>query len=94
MNLMSSTRAAESTDFDRAAILGRIEHVLAEKVRPDLSTDGGDIELVGIDSDRIVQVRLTGACQGCSASVVTLSMRVESILKAEIPEIRFVEAVL
>jgi Fe-S cluster biogenesis protein NfuA len=49
---------------------------------------------VGIDPDHIVQVRLTGACQGCSSSVMTMSMRVEATLKAQIPEIRFLEAVL
>ncbi len=67
--------------------------MLDEQVRPDLRADGGDIVLVGIDPDNIVQVRLTGACQGCSSSVVTLSMRVEATLKAQIPEIRFLEAV-
>jgi Fe-S cluster biogenesis protein NfuA len=71
----------------------RIERVLEEQVRPDLQSDGGGIELVGIDQDRIVQVRLTGACQGCSSSIITLSMRVEATLKAAVPEIRFVEAV-
>ena len=40
-----------------------------------------------------LQVRLTGACQGCSSAIVTLTMRVESTLKAAVPEIRFVEAV-
>ena len=74
-------------------ILDRIRRVLDEQVRPDLQTDGGGIDLVGMDADRIVQVRLTGACQGCSSSVMTLTMRVESILKAAVPEIRFVEAV-
>jgi Fe-S cluster biogenesis protein NfuA len=78
----------------RAELLERIERVFDEQVRPDLRTDGGDIVLVGIDSDNIVQVRLTGACQGCSSSVVTMSMRVEATLKAQIPEIRFLEAVL
>jgi Fe-S cluster biogenesis protein NfuA len=71
----------------------RIERILEERVRPDLESDGGGIELVGIDEDRIVQVRLTGACQGCSSSLITLTMRVESTLKAGVPEIRFVEAV-
>ncbi len=71
----------------------RIERVLDEQVRPDLQSDGGGIELVGIDTDRIVQVRLTGACQGCASSIITLSMRVEATLKAAVPEIRFVEAV-
>lgn len=76
-----------------ADLLGRIERVLDEHVRPDLRADGGDIELVGIDPDNIVQVRLTGACQGCGSSVITMSMRVEAALKSQIPEIRFVEAV-
>lgn len=74
-------------------ILDRIRRVLDDLVRPDLLSDGGDIELVGMDGDRIVQVRLKGACQGCSSSLMTLTMRVESVLKAKVPEIRFVEAV-
>jgi Fe-S cluster biogenesis protein NfuA len=81
-------------------ILARIERILEEKVRPDLQSDGGDlksdgggIELVGMDEDRIVQVRLTGACQGCTSSLFTMTMRVESIVKAAVPEVRFIEAV-
>lgn len=58
-----------------------------------MRADGGDIVLVGIDDDNIVQVRLTGACQGCSSSIITMSMRVEAAVKAAIPEIRFLEAV-
>ena len=77
----------------RADLLARIERVLDEQVRPDLRADGGDIVLVGIDDDNIVQVRLTGACQGCSSSIITMSMRVEAAVKAAIPEIRFLEAV-
>ena len=75
-------------------LLQRIERVLDQKVRPELEADGGGIVVVGLDPDNILQVRLTGACQGCSSSIVTMSMRVESILKVEVPEIRFVEAVL
>jgi len=49
--------------------------------------------VVGIDADHIVQVRLTGACEGCPSSILTMSMRVEATLKAHVPEIRFLEAV-
>jgi Fe-S cluster biogenesis protein NfuA len=71
----------------------RIEAVLDEHVRPGLRADGGDIEVVGIDADRIVQLRLAGACQGCPSAIMTLTFGIESTLKAQIPEIRFVEAV-
>jgi Fe-S cluster biogenesis protein NfuA len=71
----------------------RIEAVLDEQVRPGLRTDGGEIEVVGIDADRIVQVRMIGACQGCPSAIMTLTFGIESTLKAQIPEIRFIEAV-
>ena len=90
MGITNSTRQP----FDRPRLLERIESVLNESVRPALAADGGEIEVVGIDDDRIVQVRLLGACQGCPSSALTLTMGVESTLKAKIPEIRFIEAVL
>jgi Fe-S cluster biogenesis protein NfuA len=80
------------TDPQRRELLGRIASVL-EAVRPSLAADGGDVELVGIDDDRIVQVRLLGACQGCSASAYTVTMGIEAVLKDRVPEVRFVEAV-
>lgn len=77
----------------RLAILGRVSEVLDRQVREGLALDGGDVEVVGLDVDDILQVRLTGACQGCPSSTITLTMGIERALKAEIPEIRFVEAV-
>jgi Fe-S cluster biogenesis protein NfuA len=74
-------------------LLRRVEHVLEEQVRPGLRRDGGDIELVGIDADRIAQVRLLGACRGCTSSTITLTMLAERAVKSEVPEIRFLEAV-
>ena len=75
------------------ALRARIEEVLEEHVRPGLRADGGGVEVVGIDADRIVQVRMQGACQGCPSAVMTLMFGVEAQLKSRIPEIRFVEAV-
>jgi Fe-S cluster biogenesis protein NfuA len=76
----------------RDTLLRKIQQVLDERVRPELQSEGGDLVVLGLDEDHILQVRLTEACQGCPSSIVTLSMRVESILKAHVPEIRFVEA--
>jgi Fe-S cluster biogenesis protein NfuA len=88
---MSST--FPTTEDGHQALRARIEAVLDEYVRPGLRADGGEIELVGIDADNIVQVRLQGACQGCPSAVITLTMGVEAELKRRIPEIRFLEAV-
>lgn len=83
---------AAANDPDRE-LKARIEAVLDEHVRPGLRADGGDVEVVGIDTDRIVQVRMKGACVGCPSSSITMTMGIESAVKARVPEVRFLEAV-
>ena len=85
--------AATTLDAGRRELLGRIEAILDGEVRPNLRADGGEVEVVGVDEDNIVQVRMKGACQGCPSSTITLTMGIEAALKARIPEIRFLEAV-
>lgn len=70
----------------------KVEAVL-EKVRPMLQADGGDVELVDITDNGIVQVRLTGACKGCPMSQMTLKNGIERIVLKEIPEVKAVESV-
>jgi len=64
-----------------------------QKIRPFLQADGGDVELVRVTEDGIVEVRLTGACVGCPMSQMTLRAGVERALIKEIPGIRRVEQV-
>ena len=62
-------------------------------IRPSLQADGGDVELVNVDDEGVVSVRLTGACRGCPMSTMTLKMGIERALREQIPEIKSVEAV-
>jgi len=71
-------------------MLERVEEALAQ-IRPRLQADGGDIELVGITEDNVVQVKLRGACAGCPGAQMTLKMGVERIVKEMVPEIKCVE---
>ena len=64
-----------------------------KKVRPALQADGGDIELVSVEADGVVKVRLRGACGSCPMSTMTLKMGVEKILKQEVPGVKEVVAV-
>ncbi len=70
----------------------KVENVI-ERLRTYLQADGGDIELVGITEDNIVQVKLKGACSGCPGAAMTLKMGVERAIKQAVPEIKGVEAV-
>jgi len=69
-----------------------VEQALA-KIRPMLQADGGDVELVDVDNEGVVKVRLQGACKGCPMSQMTLKMGIERYLKKEVPEVKTVEAV-
>ncbi len=64
-----------------------------KKIRPALQRDGGDVELVEVNPEGIVKVRLTGACGGCPMATITLKQGIEKILKQEIPEIKEVVSV-
>ena len=70
----------------------KVEEVL-ESVRPFLKADDGDIELVNIKGNGIVEVKLLGACIDCPLSNMTLRAGVERTLIREIPEIRRVESI-
>ena len=64
-----------------------------ETIRPFLQEDGGDVELIGVDADGTVRVKLTGACGGCPMAQMTLQSGVERVVKEKVPEITQVVAV-
>jgi len=64
-----------------------------DAIRPALQGHGGDVELVGVEDDNTVKVRLQGACQGCPGATMTMKMGIERILKEKVPEVKEVVAV-
>jgi Fe-S cluster biogenesis protein NfuA len=64
----------------------KVETVL-DKIRPAIQSDGGDVELVNVREDNVIEVKLTGACNGCPMATLTLKAGIERILKEEIPEV-------
>jgi len=71
---------------DAKSLRERVTAVL-DTLRPMLQSDGGDIELVDIEDDGVVKVRLQGACVGCPSASMTLGMGIERNLKDRIPEV-------
>ncbi|MGA2955827.1 MAG: NifU family protein [Thermodesulfobacteriota bacterium] len=70
----------------------KVQKVIDE-IRPALQADGGNIELVEVQEDGVVKVKLLGACGSCPMSQLTLKRGVEARLKAKIPEVKEVVAV-
>jgi Fe-S cluster biogenesis protein NfuA len=71
---------------------GEVESVLGV-IRNALRMEGGDIELVEINDDGVVSVKLTGSCAGCPFSQMTLKNFVERELKNNVDGIKEVVAV-
>lgn len=59
-----------------------------DKLRVNLQADGGDIKLVDINEDGVVQVKFEGACCGCPNAQITLKHYIEKSLKDQIKEVK------
>ncbi|MHA6696295.1 NifU family protein [Chryseobacterium sp. A301] len=58
-----------------------------ESIRPFLNGDGGDIELVDVEGEKVI-VKLHGNCNGCPMSFSTMKLGVENTIKQFAPEIK------
>lgn len=83
---------SQGTTTPAADLRRRVEHVL-ELIRPTVRADGGDLELVDVTQDGIVQVRFLGACVGCPSSGMTLKHGIEQNIRTHVPEAKGVQAV-
>ena len=71
----------------------QVEKVI-EEIRPILQSDGGDIQLTGVDEKTgIVTVGLRRRCGGCPHAQMTRQAVVERKIKAEVPGVTAVERV-
>ena len=69
----------------KPSLTERVEAAL-ESIRPMLASHGGDVELVSI-APPAIEVRFTGACDGCPASQLTFHAGVKKAVEDACPEI-------
>lgn len=60
---------------------------IIDKLRPFLINDGGDIEFVKYEN-KIVYIKMLGACAGCSLIDYTLKDGIETAIKEEVPSVK------
>lgn len=83
--------ATEVDDSDEP-IDKQIEDLLITKVQPFVEQDGGDIEFVEV-KDKVVYIRMQGACAGCPKSSITLNFQIKNLIQHYFPQIEDVVAV-
>ena len=77
---------------DAQALTERIDRAL-EELRPFLRSDGGDIKVVGVRDNLVVEVELQGACAHCAQAAMTMKAGVEEAVRRAVPEVTEVVAV-
>jgi Fe/S biogenesis protein NfuA len=73
-------------------IADRVREVLQDQVNPAIASHGGAISLVDVQ-DTEIYLEMSGGCQGCAMSRLTLRQGVERMLRQEIPELTAVHDV-
>ena len=62
--------------------------ILDEQINPSIASHGGRADLIAMDEvSRIAYVKLSGGCQGCAMSRMTLTQGIETTLREAIPEL-------
>ena len=62
--------------------------VLDEQINPSIASHGGRADLVALDEDKkVAYIKMSGGCQGCAMSRLTLTQGIEATLRDAIPEL-------
>jgi Fe-S cluster biogenesis protein NfuA len=81
-----------SSKTTHSNLIQQIETAL-DSLRPYLKDDGGNVEVVEITDDMVLKVRLTGNCETCPQSTMTMKAGIEEAVKRSIPQIKEVVAI-
>jgi Fe-S cluster biogenesis protein NfuA len=74
-----------SLPAEQQAMLGKINAVLDDRIRPALAGDGGGLEVIGLEGKTLL-IRYQGACGSCPSSIGGTLMAIQNLLQAEVDE--------
>jgi Fe-S cluster biogenesis protein NfuA len=89
---IESAQPKEADESTGDALLDKINSTVERFVRPALASDGGGIEVEGLEGTTVL-VRYQGACGGCGMSTSGTLMAIENLLQREVDENLTVQAV-
>ena len=76
----AAQKPPQKTKLSNIQRMKLIEETIEREIRPSLRTDGGDIDLVDIEGNKVL-VTLRGACTACPSSDFTLKGLVQTKLR-------------
>lgn len=86
----ASVGGANSATISDDPKIAEINAMLDERIRPYLASDGGWLDVLGLE-DNTLKIRYQGACGSCPSSLTGTLMAIENMVKEEIdPQIEVV----
>lgn len=73
-------------ELEKSALLAEVESALND-IRPHLEVDGGNVEIVDITDEGVVQIKWLGNCESCNMSLFTMKAGIEQAIKNKVPQI-------
>lgn len=73
----------EKKALTKTQMIIKVNSVLENYVSAELNKDGGDIELVDVEGNKVF-VKLQGSCKSCPSSNLTLKNFVENVLREQV----------
>ena len=84
-------KGVKELDENASEILKKINEIIDLRVRPALATDGGGLEVIGIEGNK-VKIKYQGACGTCPTAISGTLMAIEGLLQRDVNPSLQVEA--
>ncbi len=81
-----TTTGAPSSSVPKGDLADKVQLILDEQVNPSIASHGGQINLVDVQGTEVF-MEMTGGCQGCAMSRMTLRQGVERMIRQHVPEV-------
>jgi len=87
-----ATTAQPAPSAPEGPFAERVRAVLESEINPAIASHGGAIALVGVE-DTEIYLEMSGGCQGCAMSRMTLRQGVERMVRQAVPEVTVIHDV-
>ena len=84
--IVDTVQAPPLTDRNDEQIRAAVQALLDQETNPSIAAHGGKIAIVDV-KDRKLYLEMSGGCQGCAASQVTLRQGFERMVRGVAPEL-------
>jgi len=91
VNLIPAENEVKKNE-NESELIKQVNEILNQRVRPYLASDGGGLEVLGVDGNKVM-IRYQGACGSCPSSISGTLAAIEGLLRRDLnPAIEVVSA--